>query len=124
MGHYRFYQLDTSDHITAGHSVECGSDAAALRAARTLLERTAGVEVWKNDNCVAHLSAEARHLWAVAGRLDGVLLAGAVVLLSTCGRLHDRDYRRCGRSCCSTADVGPGLVPYRTNRLLIRRREV
>ena len=63
MGHYRFYQLDTSDHITAGHSVECGSDAAALRAARTLLERTAGVEVWKNDNCVAHLSAEARHLW-------------------------------------------------------------
>ena len=63
MGHYRFYQLDTSDHITAGHSVECGSDAAALRAARTLLERAAGVEVWKNDNCVAHLSAEARHLW-------------------------------------------------------------
>lgn len=55
MGHYRFYQLDTSDHI--------GSDAAALRAARTLLERTAGVEVWKNDNYVAHLSAEARHLW-------------------------------------------------------------
>ena len=24
---------------------------------------TAGVEVWKRNNCVAHLSAEARHLW-------------------------------------------------------------
>ena len=60
---YRFYRLDRSDHITAGYSVECSSDAAALRAARTLLQRAAGVEVWKNDNCVGHLSAEARHLW-------------------------------------------------------------
>ena len=63
MDHYRFYQLDASDHITAGYSVECVSDAAALRAARTLLERAAGVEVWKSNHCVAHLSAEARHLW-------------------------------------------------------------
>jgi hypothetical protein len=60
MGHYRFYELDPSDHIMAGYSVECGSDAAAMRAARTLLERAAGVEVWKSTNCVAHLSAEAR----------------------------------------------------------------
>jgi hypothetical protein len=39
MGHYRFYELDPADHITAGYSVECGSDAAAMRAARALLER-------------------------------------------------------------------------------------
>jgi hypothetical protein len=63
MGHYRIYQLDPSDHITAGFSVECGSDAAAMRAARTLLERSDGVEVWKSTNCIAHLSREARLLW-------------------------------------------------------------
>ena len=63
MGHYRFYELDPSDHIMAGYSVECGSDADAMRAAHTLLERAAGVEVWKSTNCVAHLSAEAQQLW-------------------------------------------------------------
>jgi hypothetical protein len=80
MGHYRFYELDLSDHIMAGYSVECGSDAEAMRAARTLLERAAGVEVWKSTNCVAHLSAEARQLWGqLREELDGVPLAGAVV---------------------------------------------
>jgi hypothetical protein len=63
MGHYRFYELDPSHHITAGYSVECGSDAEAMRAARTLLKRATGVEVWKSTNRVAHLSAEARQLW-------------------------------------------------------------
>jgi hypothetical protein len=63
MGHYLIYQLDPSAHITAGFSVECGSDAAALRAARALLEPSAGVEVWKSANCIAHLSPEARLLW-------------------------------------------------------------
>ena len=63
MGHYRFYELDQSDHITVGYSIECGSDAAAMRAARTLLERAAGVEVWKSNHCVAHLSIDARQLW-------------------------------------------------------------
>jgi hypothetical protein len=63
MDHYRFYKLDPSDHIMAGYSVECGSDDEAMRAARTLLERAVGVEVWKNSNCVAHLNADARHLW-------------------------------------------------------------
>ena len=63
MGHYRFYELNPSDHITGGHSVECGSDVEAMRAARTLLERAAGVEVWRSKNCVAHLNADARHLW-------------------------------------------------------------
>ena len=62
MGHYRFYELDPFDHITAGYSVECRSDAAAMRAARTLLERSIGVEVWKSNRCMAHLSAEARQL--------------------------------------------------------------
>ena len=69
MGHYRIYQIDPSDHIRAGFSIECGSDAAAMRAARTLLERSDGVEVWKGDHCVAHLSPETQQLW---GRLrDG-----------------------------------------------------
>ena len=65
MGHYRIYQLDPSDHVTAGFSVECGSDAAALRAARALLEleQSAGVEVWQNANRLAHLSLEAQPLW-------------------------------------------------------------
>jgi hypothetical protein len=76
MGHYRFYELNPSDHITAGYSVECGSDAEAMRAARTLLERAAGVEVWTSNNCVAHLNADARQLCPAAGRLDGALLAG------------------------------------------------
>ena len=52
MGHYRFYELDPSDHIMAGYSVECGSDAAALRAAHTLLERSVRVEIWKSNYCV------------------------------------------------------------------------
>ena len=56
MGHYRIYQLDPSDDIAAAFSVECGSDTAAMRAARTLLERSAGVEVWKSSNRLAHLS--------------------------------------------------------------------
>ena len=71
MGHYRIYQLDPSDHITAGFSVECGSDTAAMRAARTLLERSAGVEVWKSANRLAHLSrpAVAGPLYGTYGRL-------------------------------------------------------
>ena len=76
MGHYRIYQLDPSDHITAGFSLECGSDAAAMRAARTLLERSAGVEVWKSANCLAHLSPDARLLWARCGRSGWRLTSG------------------------------------------------
>jgi hypothetical protein len=65
MGHYRIYQLDPANHITPGFSVECGSDAAALRSARALLEleRSAGVEVWKSADRLAHLSLEAQPLW-------------------------------------------------------------
>jgi hypothetical protein len=56
MGHYRFYELDPSDQIKAGHSLECGSDAEARRAACMLLDRVAGVEVWKSERCVAHIT--------------------------------------------------------------------
>ena len=37
VNHYRFYELDHSDHIEAGYSVECGSDTDAMRAADRLL---------------------------------------------------------------------------------------
>jgi hypothetical protein len=58
MDHYRFYELDPSNRIRAGHSVECGSDTDAKRAAVTLLERAAGVEVWTGEQCLAHLTSE------------------------------------------------------------------
>ena len=64
-GPLRFYKLSPSDHITAGHSIIRGSDAEAMRAARTLLERAGGEEVWTSNNfIVAHLSADPRQLWA------------------------------------------------------------
>jgi hypothetical protein len=49
VNHYRFYELDHSDHIEAGYSVECGSDADAVHAAGRLLENrpAAAVEVWQ-----------------------------------------------------------------------------
>jgi hypothetical protein len=49
MDHYRIYQVDHTDHITAGHSVECGSDADALRTAGRLLAQhpATAVEVWQ-----------------------------------------------------------------------------
>jgi len=69
MGHYRFYKLDPANRVLAGYSVECGSDAAALRAARTLLQRAEGVEVWSSSRCVARLSSEARRVWnGIRGR--------------------------------------------------------
>ena len=61
MGHYRIYQLDPANHIRSGFSIECASDAAALRVARAVLEESAGVEVWKSNNRVARL--EGQRLW-------------------------------------------------------------
>ena len=54
VNHYRFYELDHSDHIEAGYSVECGSDADAVRAAGRLLENSpaAAVEVWQGPGRV------------------------------------------------------------------------
>jgi hypothetical protein len=59
MAEYRVYELDSSGHIAAGYSVECGSDAMAIQAAGRLLARAAGVEVWERVRCVGHLSAVA-----------------------------------------------------------------
>jgi hypothetical protein len=109
MGHYRFYELDQSDHITVGYSIECGSDAAAMRAARTLLERAAGVEVWKSNHRVAHLSVEARQLWDTCGKIG--LPASRELTTPLCsrhaGRLHTPLLRRGG--------ADPGLVKYNSS---------
>lgn len=61
MDHYRFYELDHSDRIKAGRSVECRSDSDARRADLTLLERASKVEVWKSDVCLVHLPDD--RLW-------------------------------------------------------------
>jgi hypothetical protein len=53
VNHYRFYELDHSDHIEAGYSVECGSDAEAVRAAGRLLENSPAV--WQGPGRVIQL---------------------------------------------------------------------
>ena len=63
MGHYRVYQLDPSDHVAAGFSIECPSDNAAISAGRNLLARSAGVEVWQGNRCVVHLEPTSPRLW-------------------------------------------------------------
>jgi len=55
--HYRIYQLDTADHIMAGHSLVCGSDAEAMDAACRFAEQAASVEVWQSARRVASLSS-------------------------------------------------------------------
>ena len=57
LNHYRFYELDHSDHIEADYSVECGSDADAVRTAGRLLEHSpaAAVEVWQGPGRVIQL---------------------------------------------------------------------
>jgi len=59
MAHYRIYQLDHTDHITAGYSVECGADTDALRTAGWLLERqpATAVEVWRGAGRIGRLRA-------------------------------------------------------------------
>jgi hypothetical protein len=59
MAHYRLYQLDHSDHITAGYSAECGSDTDALRAAGRLLAQhpATAVEVWQGAGRIGRLRA-------------------------------------------------------------------
>ena len=63
MGHYRIYEMDPADRIRAGYSIECCSDAVAKRAARTLLQCSAGIELWNSNRRVAHLGMEAKRLW-------------------------------------------------------------
>ena len=55
--HYRIYQLDTADHILAGHSIVCQSDAEAMDAACRFAEQAAAVEVWESTRRVACLSS-------------------------------------------------------------------
>src|SRR5262249_19696881 len=57
IAHYRIYELDpAADHILAGYSLMCASDAATLLAACRLGERRAvAVEVWESRQCVARL---------------------------------------------------------------------
>jgi hypothetical protein len=55
MRHYRFYELGPTGHITAGYSVDCISDADAMRAACRLLQRAPVVEIWEHTRRVAHL---------------------------------------------------------------------
>ena len=59
MIHYRIYQLDTADHILAGHSIVCRSDAEALDAASRFAEQAATVEVWEGTRRVGCLSTAA-----------------------------------------------------------------
>ena len=59
MAQYRIYELDPSDHITAGYTIECGSEADAMRAAGRLLQRepAAAVEVWQGIGRIGRLRA-------------------------------------------------------------------
>jgi hypothetical protein len=60
--HYRIYQLDTADHILAGHSIVCRSDAEAMDAACRFAEQAIAIEVWESARRVGRLSAaEAIH---------------------------------------------------------------
>jgi len=55
--HYRIYQLDTADHILAGHSIVCRSDAEAMDAACRFAEQAVAIEVWESARRVGRLSA-------------------------------------------------------------------
>ena len=69
--HYRFYEIDPSNHVMAGYSVGCPSDAAAIEAARRLgQQRAAVVEVWEATRLAGRLSA-------AAAMLAGCLLINA-----------------------------------------------
>ena len=68
MGHCRFYELDPPTTSGLAAPSNAVSNAEAHRAARALLERLAAVEVWRNNQCVALLSSEARRLWGQTRR--------------------------------------------------------
>jgi hypothetical protein len=56
---YRFYFLDSNDHITAAEAVECADDADAKHKADALLKERPGftsVEVWKTKDMVHRVS--------------------------------------------------------------------
>lgn len=54
---YRFYFLDSDDHIKASEVMDCADDAAAAAAAASLLDGRQGcaaVEVWRGKQLVHH----------------------------------------------------------------------
>ena len=56
---YRFYFLDSNDHITAAEVVECADDSDAKLKADALLKERPGftsVEVWKTKDMVHRVS--------------------------------------------------------------------
>lgn len=56
---YRFYFLDSNDHIAAAEVVECADDSDAKQKADTLLKERPGftsVEVWKTKDMVHRVS--------------------------------------------------------------------
>ena len=55
MTHYRIYQLDRSNHITAGYSVECEADADAWQTAGA--NPATAVEVWQGAGRIGRLRA-------------------------------------------------------------------
>jgi hypothetical protein len=56
LGHYRIYELDSTDRVVTDYSVRCRSDAAALAMASKGAENhVAAVEVWENKRRVARL---------------------------------------------------------------------
>ena len=82
MGHYRFYEIDPYDNITVGYSVECRSDTDALRA-HTFGTGSGGRSLEEQQPRRPPERRGPAALGPVAGRLDFVLLDGAVLLLPT-----------------------------------------
>ncbi len=80
MTHYRFYEIDVADHVSAGYSVDCPSDEAAMSAARRLAQhRSAAVmmiEVWRSAQQIGRVRAvqammiwrEMRRQWLKSGK--------------------------------------------------------
>ena len=55
MSAYRFYYLNEVDHIVDADWASCGSDAAALERAKSMLDRTRRccvVEIWQGTRRV------------------------------------------------------------------------
>ena len=66
MTHYRFYEIDARDHVSAGHSAECPSDEAAMGAARRLARQrhVAVIEVWQSARRIGRVrAAQAMMIW-------------------------------------------------------------
>jgi hypothetical protein len=110
MTHYRIYQLDASDAITAGCFVGCGADTDALRTAGRLLERgsAAAVELWQAGWRISRLGR--------AGPGRGCAATGrpGLHLPSTAARRHNRSRRAQRGVAWSNPRRGVSAVPAPT----------